>query len=415
MQLPRHVKVFGIGFGKGLFSKSPFLTVFKYFFLPILAGLLVWRYAAVAERRPMTGMPKPAVVRGGPANTELRSSRPRPDAAGKVRRVSSHRTAGILKSVDSDDAGSFKDWLEDPPDLKLLFPPEFIEKILRENGNRVDLLLAAVLLSGDSGEREFKAKLLQELAAAAGDQPAVQVAMILAGNLLAGNTEGMKEWIDRLKASDPQNALANYLAASEALKRNDPTTALNELLAAGGKTDFNDYLLIDWDAREEFFRAAGYPPAESKVLAFTGMLMPHLSAFREVANSAVESAAKRQEAGDLSGALEITGSVRQLGRSLEQSAGAILINNLVGIAVETKALNLEKTIREAQNDSTGLAAVNLRLAELVTARQEIKNVAPAFDQYLKTADSAAVTAIFDRIRQYGELQTMRDLAAGKIP
>jgi len=382
-----------------------------YLVLVIFAGLLVWRQNdGRMLRHPPPAIPTPVRHRGGPAETELRSSRPSVEASGKNRHI-----AGNLKKADSNDAGTFKDWLENPPDFGLLFPQEYIEKILRENNNRVDLLLAAVLFRSYTAEPEFKQKLLKELAAAAGDQAAVQAAMILAGNLMGNTTEGMKEWIDRLKASDPQNALANYFAAIEAFKRNDPDTVLAELLTAQGKTGYNDYMPTFWDAREEFFRTAGYPEAEAKMLAASGLLMPNLAEFRQVANSALDTATKRQETSDYAGALEITGSISALGRQLEQSTSGTLVEELVGIALETKALNEYKAIYAAQDDTAGTARVNQRLAELEAIKQEIKTLTPALDPFLKTADSATVAAYFDRMRQYGELQALRDLAAGKIP
>src|SRR5439155_8578338 len=109
---------------------------------------------------------------------------------------------------------------------------EQLEPFLTKNHRSVDALLGALRASGDD---EF----LKEAKEKFPNDPRVQ----FAAAFKTDSPEERQQWLEKFKQSDPDNALANYLVASERLKAGQADQAFQEIAAATGKRGFDNYLL----------------------------------------------------------------------------------------------------------------------------------------------------------------------------
>lgn len=111
----------------------------------------------------------------------------------------------------------------------LVVTPEQIDRALDRRGRPLEELIAAQAVLGDH-------RYLREAAESHPDDPRLQF-WILANRVLP---DERREWLQSFKEADPDNALANYLAAEEAFRSNDVDAGLAELRAAAAK-GYRDY------------------------------------------------------------------------------------------------------------------------------------------------------------------------------
>ncbi len=212
-----------------------------------------------------------------------------------------------------------------------------------------------------------------------------------------------REWLDRLARAAPENALVDYLSASEQLKQENPEGAIRALLAARGKTSFDDYTMHTIQSAEEMHARAGRAPAEAKAMAGTQTRLPHLQELRNLGREMVKLYETRRQAGDAATANEIAAAGLNMGRHMSVGAGnRYLINELVGIATE-------KVFLDALDPSAEHPFLDRPLAELQQdlrkQKDNIKTVAASVD--LETMSDADVVAYFDRMKLYGEYETLK--------
>jgi hypothetical protein len=224
--------------------------------------------------------------------------------------------------------------------------------------------------------------------------------------------EERRQRLDAFKASAPDNALANYLAALDCLRSGQTDQAVQELLAAGGKTKFQDYSAASIQSMEEAYRAAGYSEAEAKAAA--GLQWPEalLVQLRSVLHGVADLASAYRQAGDEESAQAALRIGVTMGRQVaDQSPQPFLVNDMVGLAIESAALAGMGDERPGFDpaspyDNAG-RTVKDRLDELqqqAAAQKVLKTQAPDLLQQLSEQD---LISFFDRKKALGEAEALR--------
>jgi RNA polymerase sigma factor (sigma-70 family) len=216
-------------------------------------------------------------------------------------------------------------FLSDQPKLSV----EQLESYLKSNGRNAASLLAAYRTTGD-------AALLDEAMQKYPDDP--QVAFEAAMKKETTPDE-RRHWLEALKKSDPDNALANYLSARDYFKSGQTDQAVQEFIAASSKP-FQDFTSERYQDDTEAYLASGHSVADAKTAAGMQLLLPQLSQVKELGLNMVELAKLYRQAGDDASAQ----SVLQMAMNLAQhystpSPGEPTVSQLVGIHLEGIALN----------------------------------------------------------------------------
>jgi tetratricopeptide (TPR) repeat protein len=245
--------------------------------------------------------------------------------------------------------------------------PEQLEAYLGANHRGVESLLGAYRTSRDRG-------LLQE---AMGKYPKDPRVALEAAYF--GAPEDRRKWLDAFKESAPDNALANYLSANDYLKAGDQAKALEELQAAAAKPNYQDYFGDFVQNATEAYRAAGYSEAEAKEAAGSNALLPQLASLKQVGVSLVDLAQSYQQSGDQASAQAALDMAMSLGARLAQPDAATIIQTLVGIAVEKRALG---ALDPASPFGSSGGTVQAALDALNQQREEIKTLTKPLDPSL---------------------------------
>ena len=267
--------------------------------------------------------------------------------------------------------------------------PEALESFLRQNRTNAESLLAAYQATQDS----LYLKLAGEQHP---DEPLVAF-QIVAHNVFPGQ---QREWLDRLKALDPDNALANYLSARHFFETAQPQQATEELRAGTTKPGIHDYLSERMQGLEELYLSSGMPPAEAKALGMTGLALPMLPQLKELAQEALALQRQYAAAGDAASAESLAQYQILLARHLSQGQGATcLVNQRVAMAMERGALDLLDSARAY--DFLGQSPAE-RLAALQNQTTRMEETIRWFGQWLPQAGDAELIAYIDRVKLYGE-------------
>ena len=268
-------------------------------------------------------------------------------------------------------------------------PPEAVESFLRQNRTNAESLLAAYQATQDP-------QYLKLAAERHPDEPLVAL-QIVANNVFP---EQQREWLDRLKALDPNNALTDYLSARQFLQTGQPQLAIQELQAAATKPGIHDYLRERIQGLEELYLRSGMPPAEAKVLGMTGLALPMLPQLNELARETLALQQQYAAAGDTASAEALAQYQVLLARHLSQGQGATcLVNQRVGMAMERGALAL---LEPAQAyDFLGQSPAE-RLAVLQNQTTRMQETIRWFGQWLPQASDSELIAYIDRVKLYGE-------------
>lgn len=269
---------------------------------------------------------------------------------------------------------------------------ERLEPFLTRNRRSVEALLGGLRASGDD-------ELLKEAKDRFPNDPRVQ----FAAAFKTDSPEERQQWLEAMKRSAPENAMANYLIAAEQLKSGHPEAALQELAAATAKPGFENYLLDFVQNAEEAYHAAGYGEAEAKAIAMPSALLPELAPLKQLAVDMVDLAKRYQQAGDGDAAAGLQSMALNLGQRLAQPQ-VTLIQELVGVAIQRIVLNSMNA--EGPYDNTGRTVQNQMEAVLAdkTALQVLfKQAEPG----LMSLSDQDLAHFFDRMKLYGEVGAMR--------
>lgn len=270
--------------------------------------------------------------------------------------------------------------------------PEQIEAYVNRNNSAAESLLAAF-------ETSRELKWLKQAAEMYLDDPRVMFAVINFDAL----PEQRRDWIERFKEASPNNALADYFSASDYLKQGKKDEALRAFMGAAGKTGFDDFTRHTIQSAEEMHTMAGHSLAEAKAIAGVQTRLPHLQQMRDLGRDMVKLQQEYSQAGNVEAANEIAALGMQMGRHMSMGeGGTFLVSQLVGIGTEKMFLN-----------SLDSAADNAFLDRPVdTLQQEIKNQFENIRELGRNVDVGSlsetdVIAYFDRVKLYGEYETMK--------
>jgi RNA polymerase sigma factor (sigma-70 family) len=211
-------------------------------------------------------------------------------------------------------------------DFKL--KPEQVESYLGSNGRNAASLLAGYRTTSDPA-------LLSEAMRNFPSDP--QVAFEAATRKDVSPDE-QRKWLDVLKKSDPDNALANYLSALDYFKSGQTDQAVKEFMVASGK-QFGDYTSQRYEDDTEAYLAAGYSVVDAKFAAGSQLLLPQLQQTKDLGIALVNLAKSYQQNGDTDSAQAAFQMAINLGgRYSNPSPGEPAISQLVGIALQQRTL-----------------------------------------------------------------------------
>ncbi len=270
---------------------------------------------------------------------------------------------------------------------------EQVEPFLAKNHRSVEALLGALRACGDE-------ELLKEAKERFPNDPRVQFAAAFKSD----SPGEQREWLEKFKASAPDNALANYLLASGHFKSGETEQALQEISAATAQPVFENYLVDFIQNTEEAYRSGGYPIADAKAAAGMGALLPELAQLKSAGVGLAELAKKYQQAGDDASARAALDMALTLEHRLDQTPQIALIQELVGIAIERIALNgMSPNAPYGQAGQT----VQDQIDALVARRKAMRALTSESAPILMSLSDEDTVHYFDRSRMYGEVAALR--------
>lgn len=270
---------------------------------------------------------------------------------------------------------------------------EQLEPFLVKNQRSAEALLGALRASGDE-------ELLKEAKERFPNDPRVQFAAAFK-TAVSGERQ---HWLEKLKQSDPENALANYLLAGQHLKAGRVEEALQEITAASSRPRVDNYLIDFMQNTEEAYRAGGFTEAEAKVAAGTSALLPEQTWLKQAGVELVELAKRYHQAGDETSAQAVWQMGANLGRRLHQSPQISLIQESVGMAIERLALN---ELNSAAPPDESRQVVWDQLDGLAARRKAQKELISQTESTLRTMSDEDLAHYFDRAKLYGEAAALR--------
>jgi len=274
-----------------------------------------------------------------------------------------------------------------------------IESYLAQNRRSAESLIAAYWRTGDRS-------LLQEAVAKQPHEPRVSFAGWIAAQMKDdAPPEERRQWLDALKQSAPDNALANYLSAQDYFKSGQTDRAVEELIAAAGKSQIQDYSADYVQNVEEAYLAAGCSESEAKAAAAYGVWLPQMSELKRLGESLRDLGALYRQAGDEPSAHAVLEMGLQLGRRLEESSGgSTTLRDMMGLAIQRSVLQgLEPS---APYGNTGQTVQN-ELDTLIQRRESLKTLWKQAEPILQNMPDQELIRYFDRMKTFGETEALR--------
>jgi hypothetical protein len=277
-------------------------------------------------------------------------------------------------------------------DFKL--KPEQVESYLSSNKRSAASLLAAYRTTSDPA-------LLSEAMRNFPDDPNVAFEAATRKDI---SPDEQRKWLDVLKKSDPDNALANYLSAVDYFKTGQTDQAVKEFMAASGK-QFEDYTSQRYQDDAEAYLAAGYSEAEAKYAAGSQLLLPQLKMAKDAGLDMIELAKSYQQAGDSASAQAAFQMAINLGsRYSNPSASQPIISELVGLALQTQAF---KAMDPNANYGTTGQTVQDQLNLIQQQRNQTTQLANQMDALLPQLSEQDWIVYRDRWMTLGERNAMQ--------
>lgn len=278
---------------------------------------------------------------------------------------------------------------------------EQIAPYLEANRRSPESLLAALRVTGDSA-------FLKEAMEKYPNDPQVAFAAVFNDK----TPESRRHWLDVLKQSAPDNALAFYLSSLDYFRSGQADLAVKELLTANGKTRWQDYAGESILSAEEAYRAAGYSEIEAKASASLGLPLPQLAQLKNLSQNIGDLANRYRESGDVASAQATIQMGLNLTQRISEGSGpSWIIQDLVGIASEIKLL--ESADPASPYDGLG-RTVQDRINELSQNREEIKRLGRQSESVMQNLSEPDLIRFLDRWTLSGELDALR-WAANRQP
>jgi hypothetical protein len=272
------------------------------------------------------------------------------------------------------------------------------EDWLAKHARNASSLLAAYRVLNDTNY-------LNEAATNFPNDPRVELA-VLARDEFPGDR---RKWLDLFKASSPSNSLANYLSAQDYFKSGQTNEAIGELLAANGKTQFDSYMIDSQLNSEQLARFAGKSPTdlvEISLGAGTSDTFSMTSTIKHLANEVADLAGQQGAAGDSESAQNLVQTGVLLAQQMKGGdSGKLIINQLVGIAIETKSLGQldPNTAYSFLGGQTPADVIQQFKAEKANYRELISG----YDAAAPNLSEEEMSGYLDRSKIYGEAEAMK--------
>lgn len=271
-----------------------------------------------------------------------------------------------------------------------------VEAYLTRNNRKAPSLLAALHALDDTNY-------LNEAIAKFPDDPQVQWTVLARD----AAPQERRKWLDLFKASSPNNSLANYLSAADYFKSGQSERAIKELLEAADKKEFKDYAMEGRLNEEELSRATGRTPLESiHVAGWANDVLPELARFKELAAGIGAARKEYLDAGDSASASDLVQAQLTLaGRLHTGEAGKLMINQLVGLAIE--AMTLKQLDPNTPYEFLAGKTPAQRSEELKRERESVREATKSFTAAYSTLTEAELVSFSDRVKIYGEAEAAR--------
>ena len=273
-----------------------------------------------------------------------------------------------------------------------------VEDWLARHHRSADSLLAAFHVLDDTNY-------LKEAASSFPDNSQVELA-VLARNVFP---EDRRKWLDLFKASSPSNSLANYLSAQTYFQNGQPDAAVNDLVAATGKPQFENYALesqLDAEELGHFLGKSALDSAQTALAGSVGDTQPELATLKQLASQMEDLQKQELIVGDNNSAGNLAGMGTILGTQLNSGAsGNYVINQLVGVAVESRMLN--QLNPNTGYDFLGGETPGQRLRELNQQKAALSQLGKSFEAIQPGLTDAEKVSFQQRVKIYGEVAAMR--------
>jgi hypothetical protein len=321
---------------------------------------------------------------------------PLPTSGGTV--LSNKRSVGDSRANDSilplPGTNAYSRWRAGClPEIR----PEQLADYLDKNARGPASLLAAFRSTGDKA-------FLQEAMQNYPSDPRVALGALLEGG---SSKDDHRKWLDTLKGSAPDNALANYLSASDYLQAGQTSEAINELVTGSGKPIFQDYWADATQNTEEAYRAAGYSEAEAKTAA-TSLRVPEFTQLRGLDQGMLALAKTLGESGNQEEMQSVEQSGVALGQMLadpnaRQSTGQYAM----GMQIEQQFLSMmDPSSTVGQSRQT----VKDQLAQISQQLQLFNSLAQKQGALLAGMSDQDLIDYADHLKVFGGLQALQWLA-----
>jgi hypothetical protein len=202
-----------------------------------------------------------------------------------------------------------------------------LERYLIAHERSRESLIAAFHASGDP-------ELIREAAERFPTDP--MVLMLALGRDVSPDQR--REWADKLKRMQPENALAAYLLAWTCLEGGDSVAALDELWRGVGLKSFDPFLEESVLSLEGFYLEIGCSPEEARLRGAMEISLPYVQRIQDITKellSMSQGAASKDQAAELA----ILGAA--IGNQFSEGPGKqLVIQQLVGLRAEEQFLRL---------------------------------------------------------------------------
>lgn len=275
-----------------------------------------------------------------------------------------------------------------------------LEQFLEKQGRTAESLLTAARLGGAEGTAY-----LEEAARRFPDHPMVQFELFNQ----APDPALKLAALERLRKVDPNNALADLLAASLRFKLGDRQQAVADLDQASGHDRFDSYAESFRSQSEAAFSIAGLSTTDARAVSLLSLSCQELSSLREISSGVDEASLAARIAGDDKGARDLLEAGLATAQRIRNTAPN-LIQELVGLSMEMKLLKSAAPDDVLPPYHTTAAQA---LADLTTRKESISALAATSNMRLQQATEEELRCYFETASENGEIQAMQDLTAGQ--
>jgi hypothetical protein len=279
------------------------------------------------------------------------------------------------------------------------------EAYAKQHQRRPEALLAA---AQSSGKRAF---LREAMAKYPHDKRVAMAAVFQSGSSEAkGGPQERRRWLEAFKSAAPDNALAFYLSAREHFKTGQPTLAEKDIQSAANKP-IRDYAIELIDHASDAYLSAGYSEAEAISLGMGSLIMPHFSQLKDLGSELGKRAGHYRESGDTAASGRMLKAALRIGVELDATNSLTLLQNLVGLAIQSKAFEEMDPGASVGNSSRTVQAEMDRVAE---RRADVRALARFFDGLFRQMSDKEIGRHFNLQKRMGEEAADREALAARV-